>query len=100
MEHISVAKNNAKPAHILTSDKIPIPDTLEEYSIHGHYNGSSSNVVYLIQCTKYITLGLYIGETGQSLRKRNAHHPFTITNKKLDTPIGNHFNGPHHSIKG
>ncbi|OCT78073.1 hypothetical protein XELAEV_18029172mg [Xenopus laevis] len=45
--------------HILISDKIPIPDTLEEYSIHGHYNCSSSNVVYLIQCTKCITGGLY-----------------------------------------
>ncbi|OCT74617.1 hypothetical protein XELAEV_18033603mg [Xenopus laevis] len=84
--------------HILTSDKIPIPDTLEDYSIHGHYN-CSSNVVYLIQCTKCITGGLYIGETGQSLRKRNTHRRFTITNKKLDTPIRNHFNGPHHSIK-
>ncbi|OCT95950.1 hypothetical protein XELAEV_18013642mg [Xenopus laevis] len=59
--------------HILTSDKIPIPDTLEEYSIHGHYKCSSSNVVYLIQCTKCISGGLYTGETGQSLRKRNTH---------------------------
>ncbi|OCT72016.1 hypothetical protein XELAEV_18034998mg [Xenopus laevis] len=30
--------------------KIPIPD----YSIHGHFNCSSSNVVYLIQCTNCI----------------------------------------------
>ncbi|OCT84507.1 hypothetical protein XELAEV_18022660mg [Xenopus laevis] len=30
--------------HILISDKIPIPDTLEEYNIHGHYNCSSSNM--------------------------------------------------------
>ncbi|OCT80122.1 hypothetical protein XELAEV_18026928mg [Xenopus laevis] len=80
-------------------NKIPIPDSLEEYNIHGHYNSSSSNVVYLIQCTKCITGGLYIGETGQSMRKRNIHQRFTITNKKLDTPIGNHFNSPHHSIK-
>ncbi|OCT79412.1 hypothetical protein XELAEV_18026225mg, partial [Xenopus laevis] len=63
--------------HNLTSDKIPIPDTLEEYSIHGHYKCSSSDVVYVIQCTKCRTGGLYIGETGQSLRKRNTHHSFT-----------------------
>ncbi|OCT85140.1 hypothetical protein XELAEV_18023306mg [Xenopus laevis] len=44
--------------YILTSDKILIPDTLKEYSIHGHYNCSSSNVVYLIQCTKCKTGGL------------------------------------------
>ncbi|OCT82554.1 hypothetical protein XELAEV_18025086mg [Xenopus laevis] len=91
-------KHCKKCSHILTSDKIQIPDTLEEYSIYGHYNCSTSNVVYLIQCTKCITGGLYIGETGQSQRKRNTHHRFTITNKKLDTPIGN-FNSPHHSIK-
>ncbi|OCT61837.1 hypothetical protein XELAEV_18047867mg [Xenopus laevis] len=97
MEHIPVAKSNAKSAH--TSDKIPIPGTLEEYSIPGHYNSSSSNVVYLIQFTKCLTEGLYIGETVQSLRKRNTHHRFTITNKKLDTPIENHFNSPYHSIK-
>ncbi|OCT87795.1 hypothetical protein XELAEV_18021494mg [Xenopus laevis] len=60
--------------HILTSNKIPISDTLEEYITHGHYNCSTSNVVYLIQCTKCITGGLYIGETGQSPRKRNKHH--------------------------
>ncbi|OCT95477.1 hypothetical protein XELAEV_18013161mg [Xenopus laevis] len=58
----------------IQTDKIPIPDTLEEYSIHGHYNCSSSNVVYLIQSTKCITGGLYIEETGQSLRKINTHH--------------------------
>ncbi|OCT65980.1 hypothetical protein XELAEV_18042234mg [Xenopus laevis] len=85
--------------HILISDKIPIPKTLDECSIRGHYNCSSSNVVHLIQCTKRITGGLYIGETVQSLRQRNTHHRFTVTNKKLDTPIGNRFNGPHQSIK-
>ncbi|OCT91597.1 hypothetical protein XELAEV_18014656mg [Xenopus laevis] len=96
MEHTPMAK---KCPHILISNKIPILDTLEECSIHGHYSCSSSNVVYSIQCTKCITGGLYIGETGQSLRKRNIHHRFTVTNKKLDTSIGNHFNGPHHPIK-
>ncbi|OCU00140.1 hypothetical protein XELAEV_18005928mg [Xenopus laevis] len=70
----------------------------QEYSTHGHYNCSSFNVVYFIQCTKCITGGLYIEETGQSLRKRNTHHRFTITNKKLDTPIGIHFSSPHHSL--
>ncbi|OCT84254.1 hypothetical protein XELAEV_18022402mg [Xenopus laevis] len=69
------AKKQCKTCpHILTSGKIPILDTLEEYSIHGHYNCSSSNVVYLIQSTKCNTVGLYIGETGQTLRKRNTHH--------------------------
>ncbi|OCT73156.1 hypothetical protein XELAEV_18036135mg [Xenopus laevis] len=32
--------------HIVISEKIPIPDTLEEYSIHCHNNCSSSNVVH------------------------------------------------------
>ncbi|OCT98796.1 hypothetical protein XELAEV_18011030mg [Xenopus laevis] len=53
---------------------------LEEYSIHGQYNCSSSNIVYLIQCTRCPTGGLYIGETGQSPRERNTHHCYTITN--------------------
>ncbi|OCT99150.1 hypothetical protein XELAEV_18004941mg [Xenopus laevis] len=61
VEHTPVAIKQCKTCpHILTSDKIPIPDTLQEYSMHGQYNCSSSNVVYLIQCTKCITGGLYI----------------------------------------
>ncbi|OCT91557.1 hypothetical protein XELAEV_18014616mg [Xenopus laevis] len=99
MEHTRRKKQCKTCPHILNLDKIPILDTLEEYSIHGHYNCSTSNVVYLIQCTKCITGGLSIGDTGQSLRKRNTHHRFTITNKKRDTPIGKHFNSPYHSIK-
>ncbi|OCT92389.1 hypothetical protein XELAEV_18015448mg [Xenopus laevis] len=58
--------------HILTSDKIPILYTLEEYCIHGQYNCSSSIVVY--KNTKCIIGGLYIGETEQSLRKKNTYH--------------------------
>ncbi|OCT98517.1 hypothetical protein XELAEV_18010752mg [Xenopus laevis] len=78
--------------------RVQIPGTIEEYYIHGHYTCSSSNVVYAITCTKCPTRGIYIGETGQSLRKRTNHHRFTINNKKLDTPVGEHFNSPNHSL--
>ncbi|OCT60927.1 hypothetical protein XELAEV_18046951mg [Xenopus laevis] len=80
--------------HILTSDKIPIPDTLEEYSIHGHYNCSS------IKCTKCTTGGLYIGETGQSLRKRNTPHQFTVTNHKTGHTNRKSFQYPSSLHKG
>ncbi|OCT85961.1 hypothetical protein XELAEV_18024132mg [Xenopus laevis] len=76
--------------HILSTDRVQIPGTIEEYYIHGHYTCSSSNV-----CP---TRGIYIGETGKSFRKRTNHHRFTINNKKLDTPVGEHFNSPNHSL--
>ncbi|OCT61056.1 hypothetical protein XELAEV_18047084mg [Xenopus laevis] len=60
--------------HILSTDRVQIPGTIEEYYMHGHYTCSSSNVVYAITCTKCPTRGIYIGETGQSLRKRTNHH--------------------------
>ncbi|OCT97092.1 hypothetical protein XELAEV_18009315mg [Xenopus laevis] len=47
--------------HILSADRVQIPDTIEEYYIHGHYTCSYSNLVYAITCTKCPTRGIYIG---------------------------------------
>ncbi|OCT61070.1 hypothetical protein XELAEV_18047099mg [Xenopus laevis] len=84
--------------HILSSDRVPIPDTLEEYYVHGHYTCSSSNVFYAISSTKYPTRSIYIGKTGHSLINRTNVYNLTINNKKLDTPEGKNFSSPNYNL--
>ena len=54
----------------------------------------SSNIIYLISCTKCNVQ--YIGETARTLRERMNDHRSAI-NKRKNTPIGLHFNTPGHS---
>lgn len=56
---------------------------------------NSTNIIYLITCTKCQTQ--YVGETERSLRDRMTDHRSKVKNKQ-NTPIGIHFNLPGHSI--
>ena len=40
----------------------------------------------------------YVGETKNSLRMRMTQHRSAIKTKKVEQPVANHFNLPHHSI--
>ena len=55
-----------------------------------------SNIIYLISCR---ICGIqYIGETKNSLKKHFYGHRSTVTTHKLDTPVGQRFKLPNHSI--
>ena len=82
--------------HILQSDSFKSHSTSAHHmhKIRGHI----SNIIYLISCR---ICGIqYIGETKNSLKKRFYGHRSTVKTHKLDTPVGQHFNLPHHSISG
>ena len=65
------------------------------FTIHGHINCNTSNVIYLITCTKCHKQ--YVGETGRKLKTRITEHLHSIKNHK-NTVIGIHFTSTHHSI--
>ena len=68
------------------------------YPIQNNANCVSSNIVYLIQCSK---CGIqYVGETGTVLRLRMANHRSTIKNhmKHQEKPVANHFSQPDHKL--
>ncbi|OCT92924.1 hypothetical protein XELAEV_18015991mg [Xenopus laevis] len=69
------------------------------YTILDHYSCASSNVVYIITCTRCCTGGIYIGDTGQKLRTRMNHHRHKINTKSCDTPVGQHFCSQNHSLQ-
>ncbi|OCT92942.1 hypothetical protein XELAEV_18016010mg, partial [Xenopus laevis] len=77
--------------YILCKDQVAIPNTQKVDTILDHYSCASSNVVYMITCTRCPTGGIYIGETGQKLRTRKNHHRHKINIKSCDTPVGQHF---------
>ena len=56
----------------------------------------SSNVVYLIQCTKCSMQ--YIGQTGRPFKERIKEHLSYVRNNKISEPTGFHFNLPGHDI--
>ena len=79
--------------HILESDSFKSHTTGAHHKIRGHITCTTSNIIYLISC------GIqYIGETKNLLKKRFYGHRSTVKTQKLDTPVGQHFNLPNHSI--
>ncbi|OCT67159.1 hypothetical protein XELAEV_18038441mg [Xenopus laevis] len=93
------SKADVKPANTSCKDQVAILNTQKVYTILDHYLGASSNVVYMITCTRCSTGGRYIGETGQKLRTRMNHHRHKINNKSCDTPVGQHFCSQNHSLR-
>ena len=66
------------------------------FSIKKSFSCTSTNLVYVIRCTQCAML--YIGETKRTLATRTAEHLGYITKKKLEYPLGQHFNLPDHSL--
>ena len=82
--------------HILESDSFKSHTTGAHHKIRGHITCTTSNIIYLISCR---ICGIqYIGETKNPLKKRFYGHRSTVKTQKLDTPVGQHFNLPNHSI--
>ncbi|OCT58502.1 hypothetical protein XELAEV_18002062mg [Xenopus laevis] len=67
--------------YILCKYHFAILNTQKVYTILDHYSCASSNVVYMITCTRCSTGGIYIGEKGQKLRTRMNHHRHKINTK-------------------
>ena len=82
---------------ITTSDTFTSNTTKKTYKIKGSYNCKTSNMIYLIQCTK---CGMqYVGETGQCLHQRMNNHRADVTSKQLEgKPVGRH-DKPQHSVE-
>ncbi|OCT99416.1 hypothetical protein XELAEV_18005196mg [Xenopus laevis] len=85
--------------YILCKDQVAITNTQKVYTILDHYSCASSNVVFMITCTRCSTGGIYIGETGQKLCTRMNHHRHKINTKSCDTPVGQHFCSHNHSLQ-
>ena len=65
------------------------------YPIRHHFTCKSSNLIYLITCTK--CKKQYVGMTTKQLNTRVNHHRTSIFNKRR-TYLHTHFNLPDHSI--
>ncbi|XP_068096634.1 uncharacterized protein [Hyperolius riggenbachi] len=85
--------------YILSTSQIQIPNSQKYHQIQDQFSCETSNVVYMIRCMKCPSRGIYIGETGQKLRTRMNHHRFKINEGKMDTPVGQHFCEPGHSMQ-
>ncbi|OCT98202.1 hypothetical protein XELAEV_18010433mg [Xenopus laevis] len=59
--------------YILCKDQVAIPNTQKVYIILDYYSCASSNVVYMITCTRCSTGGICIGEAGQKLHTMGQH---------------------------
>ena len=53
-------------------------------------------MLYVISC--WVCGIQYVGKTRTSLKRRFYGHRSTVNTKKLDTPVGHHFDLPNHSI--
>ena len=69
-----------------------------EWKINQSLDCSTSNCIYMIQCSKDNCNMRYIGETKRIMKFRLAEHRGYVTNQILSTPTGEHFNLPGHSL--
>lgn len=67
---------------------------LNTYYIYTIFNCNSTNLIYLITCSKCNKA--YVGQTSNKLKERLNNHRSNIRLKKL-TAISIHFNEPRHS---
>ncbi|OCT91644.1 hypothetical protein XELAEV_18014703mg [Xenopus laevis] len=95
----TVYKGHETCKYILYKDQVAIPNTQKVYTILDYYSCASSNVVYMITCTRCSPGGTYIGQTGQKLHTRMNHHRHKINTKSCDTPMGQHFCSQNHSLQ-
>ena len=80
----------------MESNSFKSHSTGAHHKIQGRITCTTSNIIYLISCR---ICGIqYIGETKNSLKKQFCVHISTVKTHKLDTPVGQHFNLPNHSI--
>ena len=64
--------------------------------INKEVNCNSSNVIYLVECTK--CKEQYVGQTGRPFKNRMSEHVGYIKNQKVAEPTGFHFNKPGHNL--
>ena len=66
------------------------------FNIHGHITCSSTNLIYIITCSK--CQKQYVSKTGRKLKTRITEH-FRNIRKHTNTIIGLHFNATSHTIE-
>ncbi|XP_074793114.1 uncharacterized protein LOC141976198 [Natator depressus] len=76
--------------HIYSGDTIIWPNHIS-HTIRGSFTCTSTNVIYAIMCQQCPS-AMYIGQTGQSLRKRINGHKSNVRNYNVQNPVGEHFN--------
>ena len=81
--------------HIRTDNIVTGPNNYK-FTIRERFTCTSSNVVYLLSCL-LCPKAIYIGETGNTIRKRINGHKSDIRNNK-NKPVAKHFNLPEHSV--
>lgn len=82
--------------HLKESGKFNSVFTKQRYFIKDELTCDSSNIIYLIDCTK-CNKTQYVGETGNPLRKRFSKHRSDVTTKK-PTLVAQHFNSHEHEL--
>ena len=82
--------------HLQTTRTFTSVVTNHRYNIQQKTSCTTSNVVYLLDCQRCKQVQ-YVGETGQTMKKRFHKHRSDINTKK-DTLVARHFCEPSHSL--
>ena len=82
--------------HIKSGNRFRSATTGEEFRVKATADCRTSNVVYLIECSRCSIQ--YVGETENALRIRLTGHRSDIHHRRLDRPVAKHFNLLDHSL--
>ena len=68
-----------------------------QFTVRERFTCESEELVYAIECKK--CGDIYVGETGRKLKERFREHRLDVINKTRNKEVGDHFNGPNHSVE-
>ena len=74
---------------MLNSENLTSSSNNSKHKIHGSYNCTSTNVVYVITCTNCNIQ--YVGQTSTTVNSRMRNHISDIKTRKLEKPVAAHF---------
>ncbi|PIK39363.1 hypothetical protein BSL78_23804 [Apostichopus japonicus] len=81
--------------HIVESNSITSHSMQLTHKTKGHITCTTTNVIYLISCR---VCGIQYVAKPKTLKKRFYGHRSTDNTMKTETPVGEHFNLPNHTI--
>ena len=68
-----------------------------QFLVYEKFTCESQELIYAIECKK--CGDVYVGETGRKLKDRFREHRLDVINKRENKEVGEHFNGPNHSVE-
>ena len=94
----SVSSFTTIPQYVEEQKTVKATHTNHKVHLNKHYDCTTSNIVYIIECKQDKCKDQYIGQSKNSLSSRFLDHLGYCRREEISKATGAHFNKPGHSM--